>query len=149
MRMKEFDNYDYGFAKKKDAEVRKRNKIIAIAFGILLTLFTLWSILESLGFFNQISTRFSQPIQDVDQRDEFIANLHQQAVDRYREAQIPYYDPQNRFQINFYTPYLSSQIVVIINTPENRNDIVKEADAIIASARNRVEISEVTYVDAY
>ncbi len=149
MAVKQFDNFDYDFAKKQKAETEKRLKIAAGTFAVVILIFMCWSLINSFNLFSTSTTSVNQPIRDNVDEEQRLREANQALINRYAAAKIPYTDPQNRFQINFLTPFVSDKVVVIINTPQNRDQIVQEANTIINTAKQSVQITSVSYVENY
>lgn len=149
MKNESFENVVYDFAKDKKQQSSKRLKIASIFLGILILLFAMSSLLGSLQFFPQITTRLNKPIDDRQTEVDKVNQEYQQKIEAYSLARIPYRDPAGRFAIEFATPYVSSEIVVYIKTNQNQAAVKEEVESIIQRARSTVEITRVQYINDY
>lgn len=149
MAAKEYENYEYNFARKQKQDFEKRLKIASIAFAVLLLLFACWSFFSSLDLFSGTTTQITQPISDPNSGEEDRIEANRAQIDAYASVRIPYRDPSDRFSIDFSTPYISSKIVVYINKADERDKIMAEANDIIATAQKSISITSVMYVNNY
>jgi hypothetical protein len=147
--VKEFENFEYDFAKKQKEIYQKNLRLAAFGFGVLVLLFTCWALVSGINLFPNTSTQINKPVNDPTSNDEQIAKANQEAIDRYANVRIPYRDPENRFTIDFATPYLSDEIIVGLNRPDPNNVLRNEANNIIATAKKSVEINKVIYKENY
>lgn len=149
MAIKEFENFEYKEAKIRKAQNNQRLKYASIAFGVVILLAVIWAFFSSLNLFGKTSTSIRQPIVDTQKNTNQELDNQKKITENYKNANIPYKDPNGRFEIKFLTPYVSNQIVVYINSSNNPNAIKQEADAIIAKAKQTVDISNVYYINNY
>lgn len=149
MATKEFEKYDYDFAKRQKSDFEKRLKVASFAFAVIILLFACWSFFNSLDIFKTTTTQVTQPIQDPTSVDQERIAENQAQIDAYKNVRIPYRDPQNRFTIDFSTPYVSSRIAVYINNANEREKIIQEANDVISEAKKSVTITSVMYINNY
>lgn len=149
MAIKQFENFDYDFAKQKKALAEKRLKYISLALGVFLLLSVIWTFIYSLNLFSKTTQTISQPIIDTNKNVDLELENQRNKTVAYTNANIPYKDPAGKFEINFLTPYISSQIVIIIKTPNDATKSKQEADAIVGKAKQTVDISNVYYINDY
>lgn len=134
--------------KKKEEFVEKQKKInlyLASVFFLLTCGIFTYAVFSMLGVFNTSREVIDQPFQSAEKRVE--DDIFYQA-ELYAKHNIPYYDPEERFSIEFFTPYVSDHIVVYIFDTENPDKAKADADAIIESAKRNVKINKVTYIQS-
>jgi len=138
---------DYDFVKKRKAQQTKLLKIMVIVFPVLIVFVLLFSVVSNFSVFKPKTDKVNQ----VFQEDPEVKRLQQLKTleDAYKNASIPYSDPQKRFTIIFETSYPSDQIAVVINSEKDYDSVKAQADKIIESAKEKVTINSVTYIDMY
>lgn len=149
MAIKEFENFEYEFAKKQNEQKKKTIRYGLLAFAGIILIFACWSFFSSLNIFNSTQTTVTQPVRDPNEIDQQIKDANQSAIDRYASVRIPYTDPSGNFRIDFMTPYVSGRIVVYVLKENGREDSIRRATEIINAARETVTIESVAYVNSY
>lgn len=139
-----------------DNEKLKRNKklvyfIPLIALLLLLLILIVWitDIFKPANNSNSLTNNSPvsmTPTISITSTDGYRISENEK---RYADANIPYYDPQGRFFIHFLTPYVSDQVVVVFKNNKDYDEMTKEADAVIAEAKKKVSINQVSYVDEF
>lgn len=139
---------DYEFAHKQN----KRKQIILFATLILLIsilgVALVWSVIQGIFFRTssdelQTDTKTQEEIQAENNKEK--AEREARRIEAYKEAKIPYYDPEGRFSIVFASSFVSGDIIVLIDKDTDYNSAKREADAIIGQAKKTVQIDNIGY----
>ncbi len=147
--MKSIQRPDYEFAVQAREKADRRLRWISLGLGVLLLIFTLFSLCNSFILLPSTTTRLSRPLDDPQVQRQKEIDEYDAVVEKYSSVGIPYRDPGGRFVIEFATPYVSGDIVVYIKTNNNEDDIYNEVNTIIENARKTVNINSVQYVNNY
>lgn len=139
----------YKFAREDDKQRIRRLKLVTVGFLLVLTLVACFGFVDSLNLFSKKQESVQQVFEDQTDEEEAIiqAAIVQEAA--YKEAKIPYDDPNGKFSIIFLTPYVSDQVAVVINSEKEYDESKKAADEIINAAKSKVLINSVTYIKNY
>lgn len=141
-------NSGYNFAREQREKRNKILKLITFIFPIIILITLGVGFITSLDVFKGRSENVNKVFTQEDQENEKI-KAYQAQSDAYKNAGIPYTDPKNRFSIIFMTPFVSSQVGVVINSDKDYDKVKAEADSIIASAKRKVNISSITYLNNF
>jgi hypothetical protein len=150
--MKEKDIYrsGYGFAKEQHDRNIKILKIVSLILPLIIIGTFCVTFILSTSFFKSKDETLTQLVPDdpaVQEKKK--ADFQKEQEDLYLAAGIPYRDPQNRFYIEFTTPYISSDISVVINSEKDYDKVKTEADALVAKAKKQISITSVTYINGF
>ncbi len=147
MAIKEFENFEYDFAKKQTQNYQNGLRYGLVALAVFILIFTCWGFAVSLNLFSTSQTNINRPVTDASVVDDRLKEANQLTIDKYASVKIPYNDPKGRFKIDFSTPYVSSKIIVIIYTKTDREKALQDANAIIQEAKDHVVITNIIYRD--
>jgi flagellar basal body-associated protein FliL len=145
--MKESDIYNSGYSFAKLANDRKRKilTILTIIFPIFILAALVVGFIGSLDSFSNKSERVAR-VYPNEATEEQRAEASRKIVNSYADAGIPYKDPQGRFEIRFISPFVSSEVVVVIRSEKDYDKLKAEADTIIGNAQSKVPITQVSYM---
>jgi hypothetical protein len=135
----------YSFVDEREKKHIKILTIISfVVIGLIGVLFTLEFI---SGFNNNSTSKIVNTVSEEQTEANRILDERANLTKQYRDAGIPYDDPQGRFIIDFGTPVPSSTIVVSILVDDPQGLIRKEAEEILNKASTYVKISDITYLE--
>ncbi len=142
-------NSGYEFVRKRTEQKDKVLKIITIALPLIVIFTLLVGFITSMDIFKSKTEDVTKvfkndPTPSVDPTIQI-----QQYLDSYKQAGIPYEDPNGRFRIDFATPYPSDQIALVINTPKDYDKTVTDAQAVIVQIQKKINVKTVTYFKRY
>lgn len=137
----------YKFKKREEFIEKQKNinSYLATIFFLLTCGIFTYAILSMLGIFNTTRQVVDQPFKTAERKIQ--DDIFYQA-EQYAKNNIPYFDPDGRFSIEFFTPAVSDHVVVYIFDRENPDKAKADADSIIESAKRNVKINKVTYIQS-
>ncbi len=138
--------YNSGYKFARDSNDRKRKLLIAVSilFPVFIVIILVYGFFSSLDSFQGTRDTVKKTL-PVQSETEVVAEQSRKKTEAYANAGIPYSDPQGRFGINFVTPYVSSQVLVVFRNDKDYDNVKSEADSIIKKAKTNVPITEVGY----
>jgi hypothetical protein len=137
----------YSFVKDKNDKQIRILKIVSIILPLFILLILIISVVKSLDVFAPKKQKVTQLFDP--QKEERRINQYDAALTKYKDASIPYEDPQNRFAIIFMTSYVSDKIGVVMYSDKDYDKVKSEAEEIIRAARAKVSIDTVTYINRF
>jgi hypothetical protein len=140
----EIYNEGYDFARKSSNRKTKLLKLVTLLFPIFILFVLFVGFVSSLDMFKKTSETVTK-VNTKDAQQEELNRETRLIEQAYTQAGIPYDDPNGRFSIDFVTPFVSSELVVVINT-DKEYDIAKvEADKVINTMKSQVKVTSVSY----
>ena len=148
--MKESDIYTsgYDFAARQSRNKKKTIIIVSVIFVCSIIFFFLFGVLKNIELpFNQ--TQKVDKLFNIDDTNAKKGEDYTKEVELYKNVNIPYDDPENRFSIVFMTPFVSGDIGVVIYNEKDYDTTKAEADKVIEAAKKRVPVTSVSYLNSF
>jgi hypothetical protein len=140
-------NVEYQFTKQERLKNRKKLIIIGVIFTSLILLALISTVVRTLWQkrnAENVSQVFPNAIEQETER-----KAYGEAQQAYRDVKIPYNDPQDRFYIEFVTPYVSDRIRVVIASDKDYDKVRSDAESIVNEAKKKVPINSVVYINNF